>query len=291
MTSKVLLHLLLCSIFCSGAIGVIVLQVTDQEQELTSPDYPGNYPSDSTETWLLTTSGQDSSRGTWVVNINVEYFQMEDHSSCAYDYLDVIDANSSTVIERLCGELSDISFSSTGPDLKLYFNSDYSVTYKGFVIKYWATYSSFAVVTQAPKSDRKETNNNVIGWIVGALVFMIIMGLIIYIVCRRKYQQKSSARRVTKKVFTTKSDGSLGPAFKSSIKIRPGSDLGSIAAPMDCHFPSSSSISGSEPRPGGSRKRPPIDSASVGGDNIPAAFKYIGPSYPEYPPPNGSTPY
>ncbi|XP_071098027.1 adhesion G-protein coupled receptor G6-like [Haliotis cracherodii] len=290
MNRKLMLHSLLCCVFWSRAIGEIVLQVTDQEQELTSPGYPGNYPSDSTETWLLTTSGQDSSRGTWVVNINVEYFQMEDHSSCAYDYLDVIDANSSSLVDRLCGDLSapDISFSSTGPDLKLYFNSDYSVTYKGFVIKYWASYSSFAVVTQAPKSDRKETNNNVIGWVLGALGVMIIIGLVVYIVCRRKYQKKSTAKRITKKVFITKPDGSLGPAFKTSIKIRPSTDLRGKAASMNLQFPSASSISGAEPKPGVSRKRPPIDSASVGGDNTPAAFRYVEPTYP---PGYGSTPY
>ena len=87
--------------------------------EITSPNYPSNYPNNAYEEWeLVAPSG-------FVVRLHFTDFYME---SCC-DQLTINDGLTST---RLSGSSLPNDYFSRGTYLELVFSSDYSVTYSGF---------------------------------------------------------------------------------------------------------------------------------------------------------------
>ena len=82
--------------FNSGTCGG---NFTTSSGRLTSPSYPGPYP--NSEDCIYTISQLE---GT---HINIKFISMdiEKHSACGYDYLDIRDGNSeeSSLMEKLCG--------------------------------------------------------------------------------------------------------------------------------------------------------------------------------------------
>ena len=67
-----------------------------------------------------------------------QQYEIENHSSCNYDYIEVRDGPSldSNIIgnERLCGPTAPTPIKSTGNTMTLLFHTDYSVTKTGFKI-------------------------------------------------------------------------------------------------------------------------------------------------------------
>ena len=111
---------------------------------ITSPNYPNNYDNnDRCSTVIRFAQGQ---------RVSMEFldFNLEPHSSCAYDWLEVRDGDtdSANVIgSKLCGEDNPEPITSSGNSLHVYFHTDSSVLHTGFKIR-----------VDAGKNDRTKYN-------------------------------------------------------------------------------------------------------------------------------------
>ena len=97
-----------------------------------STNYPNDYNND--QDCQLTIAFTFGSR----VSIQFEAFNLEDHSSCAYDWLEITEGGSSTssvIGSKLCGSSNPGTIVATGNSVTLYFHSDESVTSSGFKLK------------------------------------------------------------------------------------------------------------------------------------------------------------
>lgn len=110
-------------------------RVTEEAGQITSPDYPSDYPAsvDSCITVLQADLGS-------TIQLNFEDFYIESHSSCNYDYVEVRDGDNSAapLLGKFCGSETPRRISSSGRYMWIKFHSDSSVSYEGFM----ATYSS-----------------------------------------------------------------------------------------------------------------------------------------------------
>jgi len=95
---------------------------------ITSPNYPSNYPTLSDCVWILTVpSGR--------ISILFTDFLVEDHSNCAYDFVEIRDGSSRQAprVGFICGSNGlGYNYTSLGQSLYIRFRSDYSVTSRGF---------------------------------------------------------------------------------------------------------------------------------------------------------------
>ena len=71
------------------------------------------------------------------VNFTLKEFSLEKDKKCFYDYLEFYDGDNVTsedhlIDNRICGNHTPRTIQSTGQMLSIVFNSDKSVTYKGF---------------------------------------------------------------------------------------------------------------------------------------------------------------
>ena len=140
------------------------LTASSSSQSLTSPNYPQNYGNDLN--CVYTISGDDiitivfeafsvSKTNLVTFKMNSFYcflfpnniktvivFQVEQHSSCGWDYLKVQEDDGSgnlVQIENLCGPALPLShITSSGNNLVLHFWSDYTVNKGGFKIHYYS---------------------------------------------------------------------------------------------------------------------------------------------------------
>ena len=96
---------------------------------LKSPGHPSCYPNNRDCTWLIETR-VGLELGVYVFQFHLQY----GGSHCPYDYLKIYDGESpsSPLIGRLCGQLAQFSFHSSGRFLLLQFYSDGSVVMPGF---------------------------------------------------------------------------------------------------------------------------------------------------------------
>ena len=107
-------------------------QVTTPETTIQSPNYPNNYP-----------NGRDCSAVVQFAlgqRVSVEFlaFNVESHSSCVYDWLEIRDGSDSSadlLSTRLCGEQLFAPITSTGNTLHIHFHTDGSVKKSGFQLK------------------------------------------------------------------------------------------------------------------------------------------------------------
>ncbi|XP_048589198.1 uncharacterized protein LOC5522001 isoform X2 [Nematostella vectensis] len=96
---------------------------------ITSPFYPSNYPTNVLCKWTLVVPIN------YTVELNIADFQLEKDKKCFYDYIRVLDGNTTDAAEllpRTCGTLGSRKIVSTGRILMLEFHSDRDVIAKGF---------------------------------------------------------------------------------------------------------------------------------------------------------------
>ncbi|XP_078582053.1 cubilin-like isoform X2 [Branchiostoma floridae x Branchiostoma japonicum] len=95
---------------------------------IASPNYPEPYPHNRECTWIIQTTLGNA------INVSFTNFNIEDHSSCNYDYIqfrDGSDANSPE-IGTYCGTTTPADLRSTDNSLWIKFKSDASVARNGF---------------------------------------------------------------------------------------------------------------------------------------------------------------
>lgn len=96
---------------------------------ISSPDYPAEYPN-SHDACTSVIYADDGLR----VRLEFTAFELESHSTCGYDYLEIRDGDSSSaeLIGKYCGSTSPGTIESSGNAMWVDFHSDSSVTEAGF---------------------------------------------------------------------------------------------------------------------------------------------------------------
>ncbi|XP_040181446.1 membrane frizzled-related protein isoform X1 [Rana temporaria] len=94
---------------------------------LSSPNYPFHYPPNSHCSWML-----DAGEGR-LVQIKVQYLDVERYGFCLFDWLELRDGNTSS---RYCGSVTPTTFISSSHWLQVQFVSDYLNEGVGFFAKY-----------------------------------------------------------------------------------------------------------------------------------------------------------
>ncbi|XP_075044351.1 embryonic protein UVS.2-like isoform X2 [Mixophyes fleayi] len=107
--------------------------LTSTMGNISSPNYPSNYPPSTDCAWVITAPTG------FVVSLNMTDFDVEYTTrNCAYDYLLVFNGPKTTspLIGRYCGKSVVPSITSSGSSLLLQFHSDNAIQLKGFLAKY-----------------------------------------------------------------------------------------------------------------------------------------------------------
>ncbi|XP_034427678.1 cubilin [Hippoglossus hippoglossus] len=107
--------------------------LTSPSGTITSPGHPTNYPHGANCTWYISVSPGN------LVRLSFESFNLEYHSNCNFDYLEVYDngtVQSGTKIGRYCGRSVPPSITSTDSLLTLLFVTDSSLATEGFSASY-----------------------------------------------------------------------------------------------------------------------------------------------------------
>nr|VZI15896.1 unnamed protein product [Spirometra erinaceieuropaei] len=95
---------------------------------ISSPDYPNNYPPNSKCIWRIEVPVGFS------VLLTFESFDLEEETDCSFDYLEIFDGSSesSPMLRKLCGSRIPTAVASTKNTLTVKFNSDNLGHQKGF---------------------------------------------------------------------------------------------------------------------------------------------------------------
>ena len=100
--------------------------------EVTSPNYPNNYPNNVEEREMIQVE-----QGL-VIYLQFTSFDIESHSSCAYDQLTITDGDGTTLMEKSCGSTLPTNIRSTSNLVTLLFVTDSSVTMTGWSVSWSA---------------------------------------------------------------------------------------------------------------------------------------------------------
>jgi len=109
-------------------------------QVVKSTNYPANYPDNEDKEYPITVDDGH------VVKLTFTDLQIEDHESCAYDWLQVVDGDGTILLDRTCGDNKPPQIISKTKTVKIKFFSDSSKTGKGFRAEYDAVKSTPAPV-------------------------------------------------------------------------------------------------------------------------------------------------
>ncbi|XP_055631741.1 tolloid-like protein 1 [Toxorhynchites rutilus septentrionalis] len=104
-------------------------EITTQNGQIFSPNYPDDYPAKKDCIWHFKTA--PGHRIKLVFNV----FNVELHQECAYDYIVIHDGDSPDghTLGRFCGAKLPHPISSTSSEMYMEFNTDSSVQRKGFL--------------------------------------------------------------------------------------------------------------------------------------------------------------
>ena len=97
---------------------------------ISTPNYPRAYNNGENKQWpIQAPAGQ---------HIRFEFtdFSIEDHKTCGYDWVQVIDGNGQELLKKSCGDTKPKSFLSKTNKATVKFHSDGSTTRKGFRLEY-----------------------------------------------------------------------------------------------------------------------------------------------------------
>ena len=88
------------------------------------------------------------------MNLSLEKFELEEDKKCLYDYFEVFEGNTTDeehrLGNRLCGNRSRRTFESKGRKMLILFNSDRSVTFRGFRAE-WKTQKMSKLIFNVPQ--------------------------------------------------------------------------------------------------------------------------------------------
>uniref|UniRef100_A0A8B9TLF7 Cubilin n=1 Tax=Anas platyrhynchos TaxID=8839 RepID=A0A8B9TLF7_ANAPL len=107
--------------------------------QIASPQWPRSYPHNSNYQWRI------SANASQVIHGRILEMDIENHHRCRYDKLKVYDGPTiySRPIATYCGA-DPASFASSGSSMTIQFQSDSSVTGKGFLLEWYAVDASAA---------------------------------------------------------------------------------------------------------------------------------------------------
>ena len=91
-----------------------------------SPNYPSNYPDNKDATYPVSVE-----RGK-VIKLWFTDFKIEAESNCAYDWVQVVDADGTVLLEKACGMSKPKEIISRTNKLNIKFHSDANTNYAGF---------------------------------------------------------------------------------------------------------------------------------------------------------------
>ncbi|XP_064190205.1 cubilin [Anguilla rostrata] len=105
---------------------------TDSEGIIISPNWPNNYAHNRQCVYIIRLPPNE------VVSLNFTHMELESHSGCAFDYVEVRDgmAETSALIGKYCGSTLPAPVTSSSNALWVRFKSDGSVSRAGFRAKY-----------------------------------------------------------------------------------------------------------------------------------------------------------
>merc|ERR1719500_732127 len=102
------------------------------EGEVTSPNYPNNYPNG-----LLKTETIQVEEGL-ILSLQFTAFDIESHSTCAYDHLTITDGDGTTLMEKSCGSSLPATITSRTNSVTLIFTTDDSYAKTGWSVNWTA---------------------------------------------------------------------------------------------------------------------------------------------------------
>ncbi|XP_028328899.1 CUB domain-containing protein 2 [Gouania willdenowi] len=100
---------------------------------ISSPNFPGLYPYNVDCSWLIVVTEGSS------VLLTFYHFELEYHTSCAYDYIKIyngISEDEGNLLGTFCGETSPPQFTSSWNVMSIIFHSDRHVAHRGFSVGY-----------------------------------------------------------------------------------------------------------------------------------------------------------
>ena len=100
--------------------------------EVTSPNYPNNYPN-----FLEKTETIQVEQGL-ILLLQFTAFNIESHSTCSYDHLTITDGDGTTLMEKSCGTTIPDDITSTSNIVKLVFSTDSGYTMPGWSVSWSA---------------------------------------------------------------------------------------------------------------------------------------------------------
>ncbi|NXG01683.1 CUBN protein, partial [Sakesphorus luctuosus] len=118
--------------------------IVGERGQIASPQWPRSYPPNSNYQWRISVNASQ------VIHGRILQMDIENHGRCQYDKLKVYDGPTvhSRSIATYCGE--DLaSFASSGSSMTIQFQSDSSVTGKGFLLEWYAVDASAVARTIA----------------------------------------------------------------------------------------------------------------------------------------------
>ena len=110
--------------------GLFKISGSDYLIVISTPNYPLAYNNGENKQWpIQAPAGQ---------HIRFEFtdFSIEDHKTCGYDWVQVIDGNGQELLKKSCGDTKPKSFLSKTNKATVKFHSDGSTKRKGFRLEY-----------------------------------------------------------------------------------------------------------------------------------------------------------
>ena len=105
--------------------------------EVTSPNYPGNYPPNTACGWSFISEEEGR-----VIEIHIDEMSLDsvNNTNCVNDYIEVSDFSGGRLVksEKYCDTIPGIPFRSTGKNVDVVFHSDGANQDSGFQISYRA---------------------------------------------------------------------------------------------------------------------------------------------------------
>jgi len=100
-----------------------------QKNVITSPNYPSNYPDNLDKDFPITVD-----KG--VIELSFTHFKLEPDTICADDWVMVVDADGTTLLDKTCGNTKPSKITSRTKSITIKFHSDGNKNYAGFRAEY-----------------------------------------------------------------------------------------------------------------------------------------------------------
>ena len=112
--------------------------MTGSSGEITSPEYPSNYPDSSNVAHIIEVAEE------FKIELDIVDFHLERQSLCSYDFLQILDT-SGKEIGKFCGKKIPPRIISSGNKMTVIFHSDDGSAHKGFKANWKETTDSRSI--------------------------------------------------------------------------------------------------------------------------------------------------